>query len=129
MSYAAGILRTALIGISSVTDIVGQKIEVGHVTGDQPPAIYVLSKSETEQYLITGASGHVRSTISVGCLAATAHECQSLAEAVIAALKDFRGIAAGKTATIMKEGTDVTDYSDQGGLHRRTIDFSVTWNR
>ena len=129
MSYASGIVRTALAGISGVTDIVGQKIQVNSATGLQPPAIYVMLKSEDEDYLMTNAGGHIRSTVSVHCLAASGHQCATLGEAVIAGLKNFRGTAAGKDATIMKGGADVTDYSDQGGLHRRVIDFQVIWNR
>lgn len=129
MSYATGIVVQALLSVSAVTDIVGNKILTDHASGKQPPVIYVFSKSEGEPYLLAGASGHVRSTIAVACLAARADDCQPLAEAVIAGLKDFRGVAAGVSATIMKEGADVTDYNDQGGLHRRTVDFSVIWNR
>ena len=129
MSYAAGIVVQALLSVQPVTAIVRQKIQLDEIGGKQPPAVYVFAKSENEPYLLENASGHVRSTIAVACLATTGHGVHTLAEAVIAGLKNFSGTAAGVHATIMKEGTDVTDHNHESGLHRRVVDFTVIWRR
>ena len=114
---------------AGVIAIAGDRIFPVHLpTAARPPAIVVHRVASTESYLIQNAGGYPRETISVESLATSEETAENLRLAVIEALKDFNGTIGALNVKCIKDGTDVTDASEEYGTSRRITDFGV-WVR
>lgn len=101
------------------------------------PFLTLASIHEGQEFLLAGATSTFEGRMSIACHAASAAAVNALAEDVKLALQDVihREITGGSpagslgTATIWKEGTDVSDYSDDRTVFRRTFDWRIRWER
>nr|WP_276557545.1 DUF3168 domain-containing protein [Prosthecomicrobium hirschii] len=94
------------------------------------PNVIVHMIFENEDMLLAGASEFAEARVSIECRAKDATTANTLAERV----KDaFRGIqertVSGCIASIRKEGTDVSDFTDDASVFRRILDFYVWWRK
>lgn len=94
------------------------------------PNLIVHMVFENEDMLLAGASEFAEARVSIECRAKDATTANTLAERV----KDaFRGVqersVSGCVASIRKEGTDVSDFSDDASVFRRILDFYVWWRK
>lgn len=75
-------LRTALIGMSAVTDIVGNRVWDEWFRSETLPAIVFEFDNEFQENDITGHGGHIFADVNVICRAETRKEARQLSEAV-----------------------------------------------
>lgn len=127
-----------LLGL--LTDALADEAEAYPLVAPQNallPFITVTQVHEGQQMLIDGATDMFQSRLSIACHARSAAGADGLAESVKAAL-DYvanREVVTGSPAapvgrvTVWKEGTDVSDYSDDRSVFRRTLDFRLRWER
>lgn len=124
-----------LLANSGVTALVGQRIYPYEVPQDAAAnniAVHLIY--EDEQVLLAGATQWPQGRVSVECRAESGTLANDMAEAVKDALRDKHLYSIlGCEVTFRKEGTDVTDSSQEtnasGGsdVNRRILDFYVRW--
>jgi hypothetical protein len=101
------------------------------------PCIVVNLIAEDQNVVLNGSQNSYASRVSVACHAGTATAANALGEAVKSCLGGVINAAVdiGESpaleigATILKAGTDLTDYSDDRTVFRRILDFNVRWWR
>lgn len=133
------IASKTLLANAGVTAIVGSgnSAKIYPIASSQTagmPVIVLHLIHEDEEKLLAGSSEWPVSRISVECRASTPPAVDILGKAVIAAFRNkHRYAIGGYEATFSKEGSDVTDASEEtntGGLpavFRRIIDFHIRW--
>lgn len=133
---AINIATKTLLAAAPVTAIVGQRIyPVFASEGAKLPHIVVHLIHEEDNDNLVGAMKYRRSRVSLELrTAGDIPTLFTLAPLVITAMQDKINYSiAGCTATISKEGTDITDASDLTGadgvpqVTRRIMDFSIWW--
>ena len=102
------------------------------------PYIVASLIGEDDFHILTGSGGFWASRVEVQAIADSAAAVDALGETIKDVLGDVtaRNVADGGSppdftalANVLKQGSDVTDYSDDRTVFRRIIDFSVHWRR
>lgn len=127
---AVAITVRALLAAPTVTAIVGQRVRpIEAEQGEEPPWILVHLISEPDDELLQGAGQFFDSRVSLECVHTRQDLVIQLGEAVKAALRDVHLATYGSwTASFFKEGTDLTDSSeDRVSSFRRIMDYRVRW--
>lgn len=117
---------------AGVTSICGNRIYPFYAPQNASyPNIIIGVVSQDEEDLLQGASQWPEARVSIECRSDADAASDRLAEAVISWLRDKRHYSVGGClVTFMKEGTDVTDASEQNTegapyFTRRIVDFYV----
>jgi hypothetical protein len=85
-------LRAILLAASSVTDIVGNRINWGSIPqGQNYPGVAMHVIDEISESTITGPDGLLQGRVQIDCYALTYAQSKVLARAIIATLDGFRG--------------------------------------
>lgn len=125
---AVSIAVQALLAANGVKALVKDRINPNVAPqGTDLPDIVVTLISDHDDVLLAGAAQFPDARVSIACRGTSFKSADAVGDAVVAALRDLRGTFAGKAATFFKEGTDVTDYSDDFSTHRRIIDYRIRY--
>jgi len=85
-------LRAILLAASSVTDIVGNRINWGSIPqGQNYPGVAMHVIDEISESTMTGPDGLLQGRVQIDCYALTYAQSKVLARAIIATLDGFRG--------------------------------------
>jgi len=85
-------LRAILLAASSVTDIVGNRINWGSIPqGQNYPSVAMHVIDEISESTMTGPDGLFQGRVQIDCYALTYGQSKVLARAIIATLDGFRG--------------------------------------
>jgi hypothetical protein len=136
MTSAIRLVREHLLADSDVMAEVDHVFPIRAKQGTRPPFL-VLGLVHEDEWIraLTGASGQYEARVSVACHAKTALEADTIAEVVKESLGDFAGdvfttdspsVRLG-TMDTWKSGAEVFDWSDDGSVFRRIVDFGVRW--
>ena len=135
MSALAITVKT-LLADSTLTPIVGNRIYPIFAPPDAKiPNIVVHLVGEEEEELLQGASIWPEARVSIECRSDSAPQVDRVAQRIIDWLRDKRNYEVfGHEATFRKEGSDVTDSSDEISkgapyVSRRIIDFYLRYRR
>lgn len=125
---AVSIAIQALLANSGVTDLVKKRINpnVAPQGGDMPDIVVSLI-FDNDDLLLSGAARYPEARVSIACRGTTFKSVDAVGDAVVTALRDLRGTFAGRSATFFKEGTDVTDFSDDFSTQRRILDYRIRY--
>lgn len=100
------------------------------------PCVVVTVVHEAQDFVLEGANPAFLARLSIACHAADAVGMDALGEQVKNALETVINRALGDAsglpadgATCWKEGTDVTDFSDDRTVFRRIMDWRMRWWR
>jgi hypothetical protein len=130
---ATRLIIDALLQDSAVALIVGIRVyPATALQGAALPYITVSLINEDVDYILAGATSGRESRLEVACHAWSFTAVDALAEAIIAALVGIVNQTVGPEdigpATILKQGTDVADFSEDRRVYRRLMDFRVRWS-
>lgn len=119
---------SALLAAPGVTNKVGSRVNPGVAPQSSAlPDIIVYQVSGLENYHLQGANQYPDDRISIECRGASYQEVDELGDAVVVALRDFNSVLSGYHLTLFKEGSDIYDYGEDFGIHRRIIDFRARY--
>lgn len=134
---ALRITIAALLAAPGVSAAVGARVYPFIAPqGSAWPHIIVGLVSEDDEQMLSGAGLFFDARVEVACIATSATAADALGEAVKVALQDVTNQAFddgelppgfSAVATILKDGADVSDYSDDLTVFRRIMDFRVRW--
>ena len=133
MSDISKDVRTYLLTVSAVTDIVGSRIFPRMMPqGESLPAVVFSLIGSTSEPRLLGASGGVRALVQIDCYAETHIVCNNLAEKIRLSLHGYSGTAGSSTVEAMldakREMFDApTDASDVPA-YRVSLDFEIWHN-
>ena len=136
MSATVIIVQSLKAG-AGITAIVGNKIYPFYSPQEANlPLIVTHLITQPEEELLQGASQWPEARVSVECRASEGPQADRIAERVIEWLRDKHlYVVAGFEATFRKEGTDLTDSSDdrnekgQPYVTRRIVDFYIRYRQ
>ena len=123
-------LRTRLLAVSGVTDIVGTGAQtrifaVQMKQNAKLPAVVITRLGGPRSYFMEGTSKTVRGLFQIDALGETTLETLNLVEAVRAALSGFSGTVGDHVIQgIYLEG-DVVSWDDGPDVYRGTMTFAV----
>ena len=131
MSAVCSGLRTYLLTITGVTDLVSTRIRPDALAQNETFPAVVLSETRSEHFAdLTGSAGMAESLVEVACFSATRLEAESVAELVRQALQGYGGTAGSETIT-----HTILDSRDSGylvpadgsddGLYVTALDFRI----
>jgi len=85
-------LRAILLAASSITDVVGNRINWGSIPQGQPyPSVAMHVIDEVTESTMTGPDGLFQGRVQIDCYALTYSQSKILARAIIAVLDGYRG--------------------------------------
>lgn len=118
MADVLNAVRSYLLGVSSITDIIGQRFYVDRrMQSATHPCATITRVSETHDHLISNRSGFVQTRLQIECFSTLRSTTQSLAEVIYRS-----GIAAVKGAT---GGVNIRGVTVEDGRRDYTIDDST----
>lgn len=136
---ALTILRRLLIEDSDVAAAVDTRVyPVSRTQSDPLPALVIHSVYEDQDIVLAGARQGFENRMSVECIAGSAGAAHDLGEAVKSALQciihqplysDDSPPVLEAVATIWKEGSDSSDFTEEPRVFRRIVDFRMRWTR
>src|SRR5690606_16975755 len=106
--------------------------------GSALPAVVVTCVYEDQDIVLAGPRRGYMARIEVSCVGASVAEADELAEAVKDALEianaeimsdDSPASVEARVNYIVKDGADVSDYSDDRTVFRRIADYRMRWTR
>lgn len=138
MTSALDLLIRVLSDNSDVAAIVGTRI-FGIVAPQTKAMPYIVCSLiyEDQDVTLEGHQDGYDSRVSVECVASSVTNAVELGETVKSALSiahhpvlsdDIPAEELGRV-TLFKEGTDVTDYTQDRSTFRRFVDFRMRWTR
>lgn len=134
MSAVCSGLRTYLLTITGVTDLVSTRIRPDALTQNETFPAVVLSETRSDHiHTISASAGFVESLIEFACFSATRLEAESVGEAVRQALQGYTGTAGSETIkSCILESRDSgylvpADGSDEG-LYVTALDFRIVFS-
>lgn len=134
MTSALRLIRQVLIADVNVMAEADAVFAVKAKQGSVPPFIVIDLVSE-EEFLraLAGGSGQYEARVGVACHSRSASGADALAETVKAAIGDLlnypvleAGIPLG-TIECWMAGSSIIDWSEDGTVYRRIVDFGVRW--
>ena len=134
MSAVCSGLRTYLLTITGVTDLVSTRIRPDALTQNETFPAVVLSETRSDHmHTISASAGFVESLIEFACFSATRLEAESVGEALRQALQGYTGTAGSETIkSCILESRDSgylvpADGSDDG-LYVTALDFRIVFS-
>lgn len=123
-------LRSYLIGIDAITQLIGTRISWSERPRRQPlPAIVLQVIDNIPDYVYSGPSGIAQARVQADCWAKTYREAVALSEAFASAVSGFRGTVADTIfyGIFIESTRDLPDDSvpPEELLHRISIDLQV----
>lgn len=136
---AITIFRRLLVEDATLAGIVGTRVyPVTRPQSDPLPALVIHSVYEDQDIVLAGPRQGFENRMSVECIAGSAGAAHDLGEAVKAALQcivhqplysDDSPPEVEAVATIWKEGSDSSDFTEEPRVFRRIVDFRMRWSR
>lgn len=133
---ALKLVRTILLADGDVMGEADQVFVVRAKQGTPPPFIVLGLVGETEWLrALAGAAGQYEARVSVACHAVSAAAADAMAETVKGVLGDLTGHVVMDGATRLGEvetwvsGASMFDWSEDGSVYRRIVDFGLRWGR
>ncbi|ANN58686.1 hypothetical protein A9174_19340 [Mesorhizobium loti NZP2037] len=124
----AAIVQDILANDGAVTGLVGDRIYyVIAPQGAALPHLVILKGGLTEEIMLTGVSGYPAERIIIACHGTDFPAAEALGDAVIAATRDKSGTFAGKSATVLRDDVEATDYLPATRTQRRLVGAKVRW--
>lgn len=110
----------------SLQAIIGDRVHVVSAPEDaERPLLVLVPSTETDTYTMQGASKYPETQFQLICPGDDLETADRLGDAVIEALEDYSGIAAGRGLTIFREPINSYDHVPAQRLHRRIVGFKV----
>lgn len=134
MTSALRLIRQVLVADANVMAEANAVFAIKAKQGSAPPFIVIDLVSE-EEFLraLAGGSGQYEARVAVACHSKSASGADAMAETVKAAIGDLlnypvieAGIPLGTVETWMA-GASTFDWSEDGTIYRRIVDFGVRW--
>lgn len=133
MSDIAKGLYTKLQATSGVTDIVGSRAYADAPTKNNPELpFYVYRTSTYDPTYHTGGRQFAQAVVEVECVADTSAEAESLRNAIITAVDNYRGTMGAETVTGCNIETKTDTYlppvmGENRGWHVHAVDFRISF--
>jgi hypothetical protein len=121
-------IRALLVANAGVTAIAGQRVFFNALPQDQPLpniVIYVIASTPTET--LAAAIGPESQRVQITCRALSFAQVDDLGAAVHACLKDYVGTSSGMSIMRSRPIMDVLQYDEATKVHRRIIDYRVSY--
>lgn len=126
-----------LLDDPSVVNLVGDRVfPVAAPQVENQPYIAVSLVWEEQESVLAAHRDTFISRVSFACVANSLALADTIGEAVKGAMTDVVNVAVlnatGESigdATAWKDGTDMTDFTDDRSVFRRLLDFRLRWSR
>lgn len=123
LTITCKLLRDASVGAAIYPIVIPQTAVL--------PSVVVTLIHEEQEFVTAGATQAFTARLSTACLASDAAGMDLLAETVKSTLKSIvqHDLADDTRVTFWKEGTDVSDWTDDRSTYRRILDWRMRWER
>ncbi len=121
-------VKKAIDDDTSIANLIDDRVFYSVAPQSTPtPYVVLVQSGGSEPYMLAGASGWPEGDVQTIVVGSTFIEVEEVGEALIAALKNWRGTWNNRLASIRREAIDSFDHIPSTDQHRRIIGFSVDW--
>lgn len=121
-------VRTTLLADAGIPPVLGDRIFYSVAPqGAERPFAVLIGTREGEDYHLGGADGLADGTVTITVVGDTFTEVETAGNAVVAALREFRGAVAGKPLIVFREPVDSFDFVPDQKVHRRILGFRTVY--